>query len=365
MVSGHMHGAPEFCGPNAVGVGGPRSRVYDRAMPATSRVLPCLVALMSCRPVAPSTGPEDAPTHDPTAVPAVPPIGVIVASIVPIAPGGVAIDIEDIGAPIDACKAAGWPATLPEAQARALPEHAIGSHAIVVHPGGNTEVTIAGIECQAPGDIDGPIASLDLLAAAPEGPPDPRIPAAMRGRFPGRPHLAVLGATVARDARLVEPVAIDLTTAPAVRDAVTRRAAAIAEARRAACVAEGVVEGVPDAAAIAQAIPEVVASANVTPIRDGARMLHFAVLQHPAVVFGCQGQQEQIGVLLDPAGDVLLELVSNNGIEVQWITDLDGDGVQEALVDMQWMEDGMHDVGVVHGDDAAWVRTIVWSADTP
>jgi hypothetical protein len=31
---------------------------------------------------------------------------------------------------------------------------------------------------------------------------------------------------------------------------------------------------------------------------------------------------------------------------------------------MQWMEDGMHDVGLVHGDGETWERTIVWAADT-
>lgn len=283
----------------------------------------------------------------------------------PIAAGGAAIDIEDAGASIDACEAAGWPAQLPIAQAQALPEHGIGSHAIVVHPGGLTTVTVAGIECQAPGDIEGPIASLDLQAAAPEGPPDPRVPADLRDRMPGRPHLAVLGATLASTAKLVEPVAIDLTGDHAVRDAITRYVTTAVAKRRATCVAQGLSEAMPTEAAVAKAIPEAVASAVVNPMRAGTRMLHFAVVSHPSVVFGCQGEEELLAVLLGPADEVLYEDFSNNGIELQWIMDLDGDDTDEALVDVTWMEDGMHDIGVLHRAGDTWTRAVLWAADTP
>jgi len=325
----------------------------------------CVVALPSCR-VAPSVRPAPT-TVTPAIDPAIPPspIGVIAVAIVPIAPGGAAIDIEDAGAAVAACEAAGWPATLPVERARAVAEHGIGSHATVVHPGGITTVTVAAIDCEAPGDIEGPVASLVLDAPAPEGPPDSRDPTAPRDGPPGRPHLAIVGASVAATARLVDPVPLDLAAAPAVRDALARYAADVAEERRHACEDRETTEGVPSEAAIARAIPEAVATAVVHPIRAGAQTLHFAVVQHPTIGFGCQGQEEQLGVLLDPKGEVLLELVSNNGIDLQWITDLDGDGTEEALVDMQWMEDGMHDIGLVHGEAATWERTIVWSADTP
>ena len=338
---------------------------YDRSRMRAS-VLVCVAALASChKPPSTATTTSTPAVVDASTPAEVSPLGVIVASLVPIAAGGAAIDIEDAGASIDACEAAGWPATLPIAQARTLPEHGIGTHAIVVHPGGTTMVTVAGIECRAPGDIEGPIASLDLEAAAPEGPPDSRVPADLRDRLPGRPHLAVLGATVASTATLVDPVAIDLARNLAVRDAITRYVDAAIAKRRATCVAQGLGEGMPTEAVVAKALPEAVASAVVHPMRAGTRTLHFAVVQHPSVTFGCQGEEELLGALLDPAGEALLELVSNNGIDLQWITDLDGDGTDEALVDMTWMEDGMHDIGVLHREGETWARAVLWSADTP
>lgn len=325
-------------------------------------VLVCVAALASCHEPAPTIVPATAaPSARPRASFEVSPLAVIVASLVPIVAGGTAIDIEDAGASIDACAAAGWPAQLPDATARALPRHGIGTHATVVHPGGLATVTVVGIECQAPGDIEGPIASLDLQAGAPAGPPDRMVPAGV----PGRPHLAVLGATVASTAKLVEPIAIDLSRNHDVSAALARYVGEAAAKRRATCEAQGLTDGVPTAAAVAKAIPEAVAHAVVVPMRAGTSTLHFAVVQHPSVVFACQGGEELLAVLLDPAGVPLFEESSNNGIELQWITDLDGDGTDEALVDITWMEDGMHDIGVLHRAGDTWTRAVLWSADTP
>lgn len=339
-------------------------------MLAPTRTLVCIVVLASCRSAGPApqrlrSQPPGSPAPH-AEVATLDTIDTIVAAIVPIVPGGAAIDIETPGAAIAACEAAGWPDRLPDATARGLPEQGVGSHAVVVHPGGITTVTVVGIECQAPGDIEGPVASLLLDAPAPAGPPDPRTPAAVRGGVPTRPHLAIVGADVAAEARLVDPVPLDLSGAATTREALTRYASDVAEERREACIERGSTEGVPSTAAITRAVPEAVASAVVHTLRAGDQALVFAVLQHEGIGFGCSGVEEQLGVLLDPKnGEVLLELTSNNGIELQWITDLDGDGIEEALVDMQWIEDGMHDIGVVHGQGSGWTNTIVWSAPTP
>src|SRR5262245_30839927 len=119
-------------------------------------ILVCVAALASCHRPTPTIAPTiSAPASKPVAHAEVSPVGIIVGSLVPIPAGATAIDVEDRGPAIDACKAAGWPATLPNPIARALPQQGIGTHATVVHPGGLATVIVDGIECQAPGDIEG------------------------------------------------------------------------------------------------------------------------------------------------------------------------------------------------------------------
>lgn len=292
-------------------------------------------------------------------------LGSIVAALVPMYPGGAWIAVEDIGPAIDACEAAGWPATLPTDRAKAVAEQGIGARLQVVHTGGVTIVTVEGIDCTPGGDIEGPVASLGLHEAAPAGPPDPRVPEGLRDRIEGRPHLAVVGAKVSAGARLVEPTVIDVATAPRLRDALVRYATDFADARRKFCLEHGPSEQMPSEAMTAKAIPDAVRTATAHRIRSGDASLTFAVLDDPDVVFGCEGQDELVGVLLDDAGEVMHEIDSNNVIDVQWVMDLDGDGTQEALVDVHWMEDGRHHIDLLRHQENGWDHVALWRADTP
>lgn len=325
------------------------------------------LAAASCR-VPPAVEPlptAGAPTTTPEAVTdeaVADDLGVIAVALVPITAGGDAIAIEDVGPAIDACKAAGWPATLPLERAKAVPEQGIGARMQVVHPGGVAVVTVESIDCTPAGDIEGAIASLMVRDAAPAGEPEP---GSGIGEFGGRPHLAVVGATVAATARLAGPPVIDIAATPTVRASLVRYATALASERRKTCTTEGSTDQLPSEDTTRKAIDPAVLAARAHTIRAAGASLTFAVLQDAAVVFGCHGQEELAGVLLDAAGNVLYEIDSNNSIELQWVMDLDGDGTQEALVDVHWMEDGMHEVDLLSHRSNGWDHTVLWSADTP
>lgn len=320
--------------------------------------------LAGCRPdPMPTTTPPSAMA--PSGPPAPSPLGEIVAALVPMAPGGDAIVVEDVGAAIDACKAAGWPELLPSTLAAALPSTATGSHATVVHPLGTTTVTIESIGCQPPDDIAGPQAWLYLVTPPPIDPRAPEVRPELRGLV-GRRHLAVLGATVASTAQLREPPRLDgrAPAAEAVRSQLVAHAEHIAADRRGRCT-DAAPELVPTAAASTAAIPAAVDDAVVHPVRHGEATLIFAILSDDAVTFDCHGGADQVAVLLDHDGEVLFEHSSNNGIELQWVMDLDGDGVEEGLLDTQYLEDGGHEIALLHGDDGVWDAAVLWSVDAP
>ena len=311
------------------------------------------------RPIEPSVSATSAlPTSDqPSALAA------IVAGLVPMEPGGSSISREH-GAAVDACAAYEWPEILQPAVAAGLAETAVGSHATVVHAEGTTGVTIESIGCSPPDGILGTIAWLNLESPPPEGPTDPSVPEALRGLI-GRRHLAVFGATVTRTAKLVEPPVIDLRTSPALREIVLAHATRIAAARHEGCKGNGDPEARPTPAATAKALPAAVDGVRVHPVRSGDETLSFVVLGDTAITFDCYGRADDVAQLLDVDGEVLLDRETNNGIELQWLMDLDGDGVQEALVDSQQLEDGGHDIALWYFAGGTWTDATLWAAATP
>lgn len=297
------------------------------------------------------------------------PLAAILAGLVLTSPGGVAIAIEDVGPAVDACEAAGWPPELPEEIARAIDETPVGSHAMVVHPEGNTTVTIAGIECQARSEGEEPIAYLRLDAPPPEGPPDPREHPTSPG-LGQREHLGVLGATVAATTRLVDPVplAIDRPQEAARREQLGARLSELARSRGEDCQAQWEADEDahrPVAIGSAAAVKAAIEHAEVYELRSGEATLLFAMILDEQITFGCSGLVETVALLLDPNGEILLELSTNNRIELDWLTDLDGDGIDEAMLDLTWLEDGMHEIRLLHRAGDAWDSKLLWASEVP
>lgn len=339
--------------------------------------LSCACTAACTRPVPPPIappGPSPTTAADPVVAPppadeATSPLAAIIAGLVLTTPAAEAIAIEDAGPAVDACEAAGWPAELPEAIAAAIEATPLGSRATVVHPAGNTTATIAGIECQAPSEGEGPIAYLRLDPPPPQGPPDPRahpeIPT-----LGAREHLGVLGANVAPTARLVDPVKIALTRPQEVtrREHLAAHLRAIAQARAEDCQARW------DASEGSHRPTEIGSNGSVKvaieegpayELRSGDATLMLAVVANGALTFECSGLVETVALLLDANGEVVFELATNNGIELDWLTDLDGDGTDEAMLDLTWLEDGMHEIALLHRDGDTWTTTTLWASEVP
>lgn len=295
------------------------------------------------------------------------PFGEILAALVPVTPGTTWIP-SYTGDALRVCESLRYPESLPGDAAATVTDHPPGSKVTIVHVGGNTEVEIVAIGCEPPGDIEPAIANLELRSAAPEGPPDPRLPESMRGRLPGRPHLAVVGADVASTATLVDPVPVDMRGAAAKpwREIIGTWVGDRAHAELDACTGSGDPAERPSHAEIDAALPAAVQAADVHLLRDGEDVVAFAVVHDDDVSFDCYGQGIALAMLFDARGDLLYDETSNNGIELMWQMDLDGNGIDEALLDVHQLEDGGHQIVLLHelGIDA-WDDVVIWSSASP
>lgn len=319
-----------------------------------TRSLSCVLALVACRPSPTTTAKPPAEDYVELERAEISAHADIVAAIVTFTAGGDAIAIEDVGPAVDACRTAGWPETLPVPIASGLRTTPIGAHVQVVNRDGTSDVTIAGIGCEAPGDIAGPIAWLLLATAAPEGTKDPRASVAIGGP----PHLAIVGAKVSGLAKLELPTPPESGAAERLRNGLVLAAAQ---------VHADVVKRCVDAPASSPSTEEqraALAQVQLAALRDRGQTIAYAVLDDPALVPDCSGPL-RVGVLFDEQGHVLAQHDSSSTIELQWVFDLDADGTDEALVDQRWMEDGMHSILALHKSGDAWTTRTVWSADTP
>lgn len=319
------------------------------------RVIACAIAMIAgaCERPPPSVSPVRAGPQ-PSAIE--PTTGAaLAAALIPVGAGSNVVDVEDVGAAIDACAKAGWPEQLPEAMARRLAEGAVGSTVTVIHGGGVMRPTITEIACTPAGDIEGAIASLVLDASVPGDPRDPSAP----------PALAMLRGTVAPDARLLAPRPERAAALPVHRAALRIHLAERAAEQRRICAESGS-EALPTEQVTARVLDLAIDGATATRVGsvDGPHL--FAVVSHPLVTFDCSGEQQITAALVDPEGVIAATLDSNNDIALQWLSDLDGDHDQELVVDVTWLEDGMHSVLWLWRDGGArWTDVTLWSADTP
>lgn len=326
-----------------------------------------LFVLVACRPT-PVVAPVVATTPAAAApTPEIPSstLAEIIAGLVPIDPGSAAIVVES-GDAIGVCDGAGFPERLPANDAARIADHPPGSTATIVHTEGNTTVEIVGVGCEAPGDIENAKAHLELREPAPRGAIDPGRPELVGMAF-GRPtHLAVLGAAVASTAKLVAPAEVDMRTPVAARwrDALQNHLATRIEKTLAQC-GDPDPEQRPSARDAALAIPGAIEAARAHVLQVDGGAVAFIVVNDPKVTFECNGLPWDVATLIDAKGEVLYETSSNNGVELQWRTDLDGDGVDEALLDVKSMEDGGHEIVLLHRTDDRWDDAKLWSAPSP
>jgi hypothetical protein len=327
------------------------------------RRLAILLVLAACRKT-PDASPQ--PPVDATPKPVIPvsSLAEIVAAIVPVERGAAAITL-DRGDAIAVCRDAGYPEVLPASAASRITDHPPGSSAIIVHAAGNSVVEIASVGCEPPGDIDEAKVRLELREPAPTGPMAAQKSALVGITFVVPPHLAVFDAKVADTATLVVPAQVDMR-API---AAPWRAAAKAhlEARAEKTFAQwcGNDEEREATRAALAAMPAAIdgAIANVVQADGGA--LGFVVIEDPQVAFSCSGVPTGVALLVDGKGEILHEIESNNGITLGWVVDLDGDGTDEAVIDVKQLEDGGHQIVLLHRVDGAWDDTTLWSSPSP
>lgn len=50
---------------------------------------------------------------------------------------------------------------------------------------------------------------------------------------------------------------------------------------------------------------------------------------------------------------------------MQWVTDLDGDGYAEGLVDVLWLEDGGHEIVLLRHGASGWDTRSMYAFDGP
>jgi hypothetical protein len=115
-------------------------------------------------------------------------------------------------------------------------------------------------------------------------------------------------------------------------------------------------------------IADAVQRARVHWIESPGQQIVLAVFEDPAITFGCYSGQDPaiVAVLFDlDAGVDLLTIECNNTFEPQWAVDLDGDGAQEIVVDVTWLEDGGHAIKLLRRDATGWSEESLWAADGP
>jgi hypothetical protein len=182
------------------------------------------------------------------------------------------------------------------------------------------------------------------------------------------PYLAFTGVTPHAEARLAAPVAYDWRPPAGRRAREVLNGFAQMQARTRVLACEQSDGGAKPREPTPKTIDEAVRRAGVRWIEAPDQQVVFAVIEDPAITFGCiEGQEPSIvGALVDlDAGVELLSFESNNTLEPQWVVDLDGDGAQEILVDVTWLEDGGHAIKLVRRTSAGWGEVSLWASESP
>jgi hypothetical protein len=66
-----------------------------------------------------------------------------------------------------------------------------------------------------------------------------------------------------------------------------------------------------------------------------------------------------------PNGKVEATWATNNGVVLDWVVDLDGDGRDEAVLHRRWLEDGMEEIHLLVEEGRAWDARTLYVSDSP
>jgi hypothetical protein len=249
------------------------------------------------------------------------------------------------------CKQLGFPTTLPADVAGRAEALAPGAGLTFVDRDGATPIVVRELGCTSPGEFDPPTVIVHFDASRSLH-TRPRSARAMQ-RAPT--ELVVAGA-VHPDARLRAPEAIDLA-APAAADV---RAAVEESVELGLSCMSGDSPERDEEAALAWA-KSVVATSSASWVSSRPHRLVFVIFDD-----ACPEDPQSIGLLVDPESVTTeAETRASEGIDIDAIVDLDGDGIDEVLLHLTQMEDGGEDLELLVASDGKWDSVRLWSAETP
>jgi hypothetical protein len=174
------------------------------------------------------------------------------------------------------------------------------------------------------------------------------------------PGLALVGATPSPAAKLRPPVAVRAADEPAFR-----RALADALTDAVATTTRACDDDARPPISTAQ-IESAATAAPIAAVRGRAGPRAFALVVDETVTAGCNGEPgEVLAFLLDPEGAPDETWSANAGITLEWLVDLDGDGVDELVLHHWWLEDGMEEVHLLFDAGDGWETRKLFISDSP
>lgn len=330
--------------------------------------LPVLVALgvVSCRPapesspasVEPVTNQAETVVESPPES-ASPPLSELISEIVLVPPASMVVELEFFD---EVCEREGFPETLSDEAAAELGDAKPGSPVTIVHRDGQTMAQVHSAGCQEAEEYVAESATLLVL----DQPAGPEAPGSRVEQMTAAPNLGFVGTSPAPQARLDPPQAVarDSALGERVRGQVAALAAEMVATRTRECQAQ-IDEGDMQAPSV-EATQAAVQRVEAWQLAASPRVV-WMEFGDPAISFTCyEDYVDTLGVLVDvESGTELVRVESNNGVELQWVTDLDGDGAMEGLVDVQWLEDGGHKIILLARGESGWAETTLYAFDGP
>jgi hypothetical protein len=290
----------------------------------------------------------------------------LIGGLALVSPGSTSVEIEGMDT---VCEAAGFPETLSAEAAADLEAAAPGASITTVHVDGQTTRKVVAAGCSEPGDFEP--ASTNLEVVGPVGPSPPG--ATDIQRMLSAPFMAFVGAAPDPGARLRLPPAVD-PGSELGRDvlALSRTFALdFAQARYAQCIDEDGATAVAESGVQAPTegrIEAAVLRAEMLVVTSAKERVVFVTYSDPALTFECYGADDPalVGVLFDvDAGKILEQHETNNELTPQWVVDLDGDGNEELLLDLMWLEDSGHSILLLYRGADGWTESTIYAFDGP
>jgi hypothetical protein len=115
-------------------------------------------------------------------------------------------------------------------------------------------------------------------------------------------------------------------------------------------------------------IEAAVLRAEMLVVTSAKERVVFVTYSDPALTFECYGADDPalVGVLFDvDAGKILEQHETNNELTPQWVVDLDGDGNEELLLDLMWLEDSGHSILLLYRGADGWTESTIYAFDGP